>query len=64
MIILTTYINIVKGKNIDYSDLIKSKNNIKLDSDEIKLLNDVYLKYCVQYWNILNKFPKIPFPFI
>ena len=36
-----------KRKNIKYSDLIKSKNDIKLDSDEIELLDKVYLKYCV-----------------
>ena len=34
-------------KDIEYINLIKIKNNIKLNSDEITLLNDVYLKYCV-----------------
>ena len=33
--------------NIKYNDLIKSKNNIKLDNNEIELLNKVYLKYCI-----------------
>ena len=31
--------------NIKYNDLIKSKNNIKLDNNEIKLLDEVYSKY-------------------
>ena len=30
-----------------YNNLIKSKNNIKLDNNEIELLNKVYLKYCI-----------------
>ena len=30
-----------------YNDLIKSKNNTKLDNNEIELLNKVYLKYCI-----------------
>ena len=33
--------------NIKYYDLIKSKNNIELDNDEIELLDRVYSKYCV-----------------
>ena len=33
--------------NIKYNDLIKSKNNIKLDNNEIELLNKVYLEYCI-----------------
>ena len=33
--------------NIKYNDLIKSKNNIKLNNDEIKLLDQVYSKYCI-----------------
>ena len=33
--------------NIKYYDLIESKNNIKLNNNEIELLNKVYLKYCV-----------------
>ena len=33
--------------NIKYYDLIKSKNNVKLDNNEIELLNNVYLKYCI-----------------
>ena len=33
--------------NIKYSDLIKSKNNIKLDNNEIELLDKVYSKYCI-----------------
>ena len=33
--------------NIKYNDLIKSKNNVKLDNNEIGLLNNVYLKYCI-----------------
>ena len=30
-----------------YNDLIKGKNNIKLDNNEIELLNKVYSKYCI-----------------
>ena len=33
--------------NMKYNDLIKSKNNIKLDNNEIELLDKVYLKYCI-----------------
>ena len=33
--------------NIKYYDLIKSKNNVKLDNNKIELLNNVYLKYCI-----------------
>ena len=33
--------------NIEYNDLIKSKNNIKLDNNEIELLDKVYSKYCI-----------------
>ena len=33
--------------NIEYDNLIKSKNNIKLDNNEIKLLDKVYSKYCI-----------------
>ena len=33
--------------NIKYNDLVKSKNNIKLDNNEIELLDKVYSKYCV-----------------
>ena len=33
--------------NIKHNDLIKSKNNIKLDNNEIELLNKVYSKYCI-----------------
>ena len=33
--------------NIEYNDLIKSKNNIKLDNNEIGLLYKVYSKYCI-----------------
>ena len=32
---------------IKYNDLIKSKNNIKLDNNEIELLDKVYSKYCI-----------------
>ena len=34
--------------NIKYNDLIKSKNNIKLDNNEIELLDKVFSKYCIQ----------------
>ena len=34
--------------NIKYNDLIKSKNNIKLDNNEIELLDKIYSKYCIQ----------------
>ena len=34
--------------NIEYNDLIKSKNNIKLDNNEIELLHKVFSKYCIQ----------------
>ena len=34
--------------NIEYDNLIKSKNNIKLDNNEIELLDKVFSKYCVQ----------------
>ena len=30
-----------------YNNLIKSKSDIKLDNNELELLNKVYLKYCV-----------------
>ena len=33
--------------NIEYNDLIESKNNIKLDNNEIELLDKVFSKYCV-----------------
>ena len=33
--------------NIKYNNLIKSKTNVKLDNNEIGLLNNVYLKYCI-----------------
>ena len=33
--------------NIEYNDLIKTKNNIKLDDNEIGLLDKVYSKYCI-----------------
>ena len=33
--------------NIKYNDLIKRKNNIKLDNNEGELLNKVYSKYCI-----------------
>ena len=33
--------------DIKYNDAIKSENNIKLDNNEIELLNKVYLKYCI-----------------
>ena len=36
-----------RKSNIKYNNLIKSKNNIKLDNNEIKLLDKVYLKYCI-----------------
>ena len=32
---------------IKYYDLIKSKNSIKLDNNEIELFDKVYLKYCI-----------------
>ena len=34
--------------NLKYNDLIKSKKNIKLDNNEIELLDKVFSKYCVQ----------------
>ena len=40
--------------NIEYNDLIKSKNNIKLDNNEIELLDIVYSKYCVQDRNVFK----------
>ena len=40
--------------NIKYNDLIKSKNNIKLNDNEIELLNKVYSKYCIQDRNIFK----------
>ena len=40
--------------NIKYNDLIKSKNNIKLNDNEIELLNKVYSKYCIQDGNIFK----------
>ena len=33
--------------NIKYNDLIKSKNNVKLNDNEIELLDKVYSKYCI-----------------
>ena len=33
--------------NTKYNNLVKSKNNIKLDNNEIELLDKVYSKYCV-----------------
>ena len=46
---LIQYINIYCEKsNIEYNDLVKSKNNIKLDNNEIELLDKVYSKYCIQ----------------
>ena len=46
------YINLIykiycEKSNIKYYDLIKSKNNVKLDNNEIELLDKVYLKYCI-----------------
>ena len=41
------YKHYCKKSNIKYIDLIKSKNNIKLDNDEIELLNKTCSKYCV-----------------
>ena len=43
-----------KKSNIKYYDLIKSKNNIKLDNNEIELLDKVYSKYCIQNRNIFK----------
>ena len=40
--------------NIKYNDLIKSKNNIKLDNTEIELLDKVYSKYCIQNRSIFK----------
>ena len=37
-----------KKSNIKYNNLVKSKNNINLDNNEIELLDKVYSKYCVQ----------------
>ena len=33
--------------NIKYNDLIKSKNNVKSDDNEIEFLDKVYSKYCI-----------------
>ena len=33
--------------NIEYNDLIKSKNNCKLNDDELELLDKMYSKYCI-----------------
>ena len=33
--------------NIKYNDLIKAKNNIKLNDNVIELLDKIYSKYCV-----------------
>ena len=33
--------------NRKYSDLIRSKNNIKLDNNEIELFDKAYSKYCI-----------------
>ena len=40
--------------NIKYNDLIKSKNNIKLDNNELELLDTVYSKYCIQNRNVFK----------
>ena len=34
--------------NIKYKDLIKSKNKIELNDNEIELLDKVFSKYCIQ----------------
>ena len=34
--------------DIKYNDLIKSKNSIKLNDNEIDLLDKVFSKYCIQ----------------
>ena len=34
--------------NTKYDNLVKSKNNIKLDDHELELLDKVFSKYCVQ----------------
>ena len=45
---LIQYIDIiVKKTNIEYNNLVKSKNKIKLDDNEIELLDRVYSKYCI-----------------
>ena len=36
-----------KKSSLKYNDLIKSKNDIKLDNNEIELLDKVYSKYCI-----------------
>ena len=33
--------------NIEHNDFVKSKNNIKLDDNEIELLDKVFSKYCI-----------------
>ena len=43
-----------KKSNIKYYDLIKSKNSIKLDNNEIELLDKVYSKYCIKNKNIFK----------
>ena len=40
--------------NIKYNDLIKSKNNIKLNDNEINLLDKVFSKYCIQDGDIFK----------
>ena len=33
--------------NMKFNDSIKSKNTVRLDSNEINLLNKIYSKYCI-----------------
>ena len=40
--------------NIKHNDLIKSKNEIKFNDNEITLLDKVYSKYCFQNRNIFK----------
>ena len=50
----TIYKFYCEKSNIKYNDLIKSKNNIKLNDNEIALLNKVYSKFCIQDRNIFK----------
>ena len=49
---LNNYINSIckyycNKSDIEYNDLIKYKNNVKLNDNEIELLDKVYSKYCI-----------------
>ena len=40
--------------NIKYNDLIKCKNDIKLNDNVIELLDKIYSKYCIQDRNVFE----------